>query len=143
MGRALETHSVYHCLPELSPSIKTLIITGGLDNITPAFHSCEMADAIPGARLHWFPFGTHFCNLEYPKELANLLHQSFFVMEREGEVKKPVTVPRKIKEEEEKGKEEEGYREDKNDEQKKISMVGGGQQHGRDITSRWAWVFKP
>ena len=42
------------------------------DVVTPAYHSFDMADRIPGAELHVFELGSHFCNLEFPKECAEI-----------------------------------------------------------------------
>ena len=58
----LDAHSVYHLLPEMKQP--TLVISGGLDWLTPAKMSRELARRIPGAeRLH-IPLGSHFALVE-------------------------------------------------------------------------------
>ena len=60
----LDAHSVYHLLPEVSQP--TLVVSGGLDWLTPASLSREIAARIPGAQHLHLPRGSHFALLEYP-----------------------------------------------------------------------------
>jgi len=64
LSQQIDAHSAYHLLPHVSSP--TLIISGGLDFITPAYQSRQMARRIPGAKHVSFPFGAHFIVLERP-----------------------------------------------------------------------------
>jgi len=67
----LDSHSVYHLLPEIKQP--TLIISGGLDVMTPPYQSYEMAAKIRGSQHEHFPLGTHFALLEYPEKIPQLI----------------------------------------------------------------------
>ena len=64
----LDAHSVYHLLRDIPH--QTLIISGLLDYLTPAYQSREMKRRIPNARHVCFPTGTHFALVEYPKQVV-------------------------------------------------------------------------
>ena len=70
---ALDSHSCYHVLGEIPQP--TLIITGMLDVLTPAYASYEMAYLMPNAELCCKLFGTHFVLLEYPEEAGALIKE--------------------------------------------------------------------
>jgi len=64
----LDAHSNYHHLPEiLHPS---LVVSGGLDPLTPAYQSFEIARRLKGVEHLHLPLGTHFVLLEYPELVA-------------------------------------------------------------------------
>ncbi len=67
----IDAHSVYHLLPQVSAP--TLVISGGLDFLTPADQSRAMARRIPGAKHKFFPLASHFAVLERPKKVVKLL----------------------------------------------------------------------
>lgn len=60
----LDAHSAFHYLPEITN--KALLISGGLDFLTPARQSRLMAKRMPHAEAFHIPLGTHFVLLEYP-----------------------------------------------------------------------------
>lgn len=71
--QALDAHSVYHLLPQVrQPS---LVISGGLDYLTPAYQSRQMARRIPGAHHLRIPLGTHFVLLERPATVVNAVRE--------------------------------------------------------------------
>jgi len=65
----LDAHSVYHLLRDIPH--QTLIISGLLDYLTPAYQSREMKRRIPNARHVCFPSGTHFVLMEYPEQVVD------------------------------------------------------------------------
>jgi pimeloyl-ACP methyl ester carboxylesterase len=65
---SLDTHSVFHLLDEITHP--TLIFSGCMDVLTPAYHSFEMARRMPNAHHECYLFGTHFVLLEYPEQVA-------------------------------------------------------------------------
>lgn len=65
----LDAHSVYHNLPHID--IPALIISGGLDILTPAYLSREMTNRMPRARHRNLWLANHFAMLEYPEEVAD------------------------------------------------------------------------
>lgn len=67
----LDAHSVYHLLPEVKAP--TLVISGGLDYLTPAYQSREIARRIPGAKHLSIPFATHFVLLERPERVVGAI----------------------------------------------------------------------
>ncbi len=67
----LDAHSCYHFLQDVAQP--TLIVSGFLDVLTPAFQSFEMAFRMPNARHHCWLLGTHFVNIEYPEAVAREL----------------------------------------------------------------------
>jgi len=73
--QALDSHSVTYFLPEVQVPI--LLVSGLLDDLTPAFTQYEIAGLAPRARLLPFLLGSHYCVLEFPqqagKELADFL----------------------------------------------------------------------
>ena len=58
----LDAHSVYHHLREMRH--KTLIISGGMDLLTPAYQSREMARKLRNSKHIHYPFASHFVLLE-------------------------------------------------------------------------------
>jgi pimeloyl-ACP methyl ester carboxylesterase len=58
----LDAHSVYHQLPEVSQP--TLVISGGIDWLTPASLSKAVARRIPGAEHLQLRLGSHFVLIE-------------------------------------------------------------------------------
>lgn len=69
----LDSHSAYHHLPDLA--LPTLLISGGLDVLTPALQSRVMARRLPRAEHFHFPWGTHFVLLEYPREVSDRIER--------------------------------------------------------------------
>jgi pimeloyl-ACP methyl ester carboxylesterase len=67
----IDAHSVYHLLPAVTA--QTLVISGGLDLLTPADQSRRMARRIPGAKHKSFPLATHFVVLERPKAVVRVI----------------------------------------------------------------------
>ncbi len=63
----LDAHSVYHLLPQITQS--TLVISGGLDYLTPALSGVAIARRIPNAEHLFIPFGTHFALIEKPERV--------------------------------------------------------------------------
>jgi 3-oxoadipate enol-lactonase len=63
----LDAHSVYHLLPQITQP--TLVISGGLDYLTPALSSVAIARRIPDAEHLFLPFGTHFALIEKPERV--------------------------------------------------------------------------
>lgn len=67
----LDAHSVYHLLRNIhQPS---LIVSGRLDLLTPAYQSKEMSRKLPRSKHISLPFGSHFVLLEYPDKLVSLI----------------------------------------------------------------------
>ena len=64
----LDAHSVYHLLRDIPH--ETLIISGLLDYLTPAYQSREMHRRMPNAQHLCLPAGTHFVLAEYPDRVA-------------------------------------------------------------------------
>jgi len=60
----LDAHSVYHHLRSIPHP--ALIISGGLDYLTPAYQSKEMRRKMPNAEHLHLKLGTHFVLAEYP-----------------------------------------------------------------------------
>ncbi|MFT6399905.1 MAG: pimeloyl-ACP methyl ester carboxylesterase [Bradymonadia bacterium] len=69
----LDAHSVYHLLPGVQQ--QTLVISGGLDYLTPAYQSKQMARRIPRSEHLRIPLGTHFVLLERPKLVADSIRR--------------------------------------------------------------------
>ncbi len=69
--QAIDAHSVYHLLPAVC--VPTLVISGGLDLLTPADQSRRMARRIPGAKHKSFPLASHFVVLERPKGVVRAI----------------------------------------------------------------------
>ncbi len=63
----LDAHSVYHVLPEISAP--TLLISGGLDLLTPARQSFKMARRMPDVRHLHLLRSSHFSLLERPGDV--------------------------------------------------------------------------
>ena len=61
----LDAHSVYHLLPAIEAP--TLVISGGLDFLTPAYQSRELARRLPHARHQRIRLASHFALLERPQ----------------------------------------------------------------------------
>lgn len=64
----LDAHSVYHLLRNINH--ETLIISGLLDILTPAYQSREMCRKLPNSKHVCIAAGTHFVLVEYPDEVA-------------------------------------------------------------------------
>ena len=69
----LDAHSVYHHLRDIPH--ETLLVSGALDPLTPAYQSREMKRKMPSARHASFKLGTHFVLLEYPEEVVRLVRE--------------------------------------------------------------------
>lgn len=65
----LDAHSVYHLLPEVRAP--TLVVSGGLDWLTPARQSFAVARRIPDARHVHLRLGSHFALLEAPERVLS------------------------------------------------------------------------
>ncbi|MCA9539909.1 MAG: alpha/beta hydrolase, partial [Myxococcales bacterium] len=76
----IDAHSVYHLLPEVQAP--TLVVSGGLDFLTPAYQSRAMARRIPGAKHLSIPLGTHFVLLEYPERVVAAIEKHLARVER-------------------------------------------------------------
>jgi pimeloyl-ACP methyl ester carboxylesterase len=61
----LDAHSVYHLLPEIQAP--ALVVSGGLDLLTPARQSREIAARMPNAELAAIRRASHFALLERPE----------------------------------------------------------------------------
>lgn len=75
----IDAHSVYHLLPAVTAP--TLIISGGLDLLTPADLSRQMARRIPGAVHRFFPLATHFVVLERPTAVVDAMRAHLWGIE--------------------------------------------------------------
>ena len=73
----LDAHSVYHHLPDVPQP--TLVISGGMDWLTPAKDSFKIARRIPRAEHLHFPLGSHFAVIEYPEKVLSRLEQFLLV----------------------------------------------------------------
>lgn len=69
----LDAHSVYHLLRHIPHP--TLIISGKLDYLTPAYQSREMQRKMPNARHKSYWRGTHFVLVEYPEEVSGRIER--------------------------------------------------------------------
>lgn len=67
----IDAHSVYHLLPEVTAP--TLVISGGLDPLTPSYQSRHIARRIPGARHVSIKLGSHFVVLERPRVVVDAM----------------------------------------------------------------------
>lgn len=67
----IDAHSVYHLLPEVQAP--TLVVSGGLDFLTPPYQSRHIARRIPGARHLSIRLGTHFVLLEHPRRVVRAI----------------------------------------------------------------------
>ena len=67
----LDAHSVYHHLPELAQP--ALIVSGGLDWLTPSAMSAEMARRIPRAEHLHLRLASHFALLERPDRVLDAM----------------------------------------------------------------------
>lgn len=65
----VNAHSVYHLLPEIEQP--TLVVSGGLDPLTPAYQSAEIARRMPNAEHLHIRLGSHFVLLEREREVAD------------------------------------------------------------------------
>jgi pimeloyl-ACP methyl ester carboxylesterase len=64
---------VYHHLRDIEQP--TLLISGALDPMTPAYQTREMKRKMPNARHVSFKLGTHFVLIEYPDETARIIEE--------------------------------------------------------------------
>ncbi len=69
----LDAHSVYHHLRSIRHPV--LIISGGLDYLTPAYQSREMRRKMPHAQHLHMRLGTHFVLVEYPDKVVERIAQ--------------------------------------------------------------------
>ncbi len=69
----LDAHSVYHLLSHIHHP--TLIISGLLDYLTPAYQSREMHKRMPHAEHARFWGGTHFVLVEYPDRVVSRIEK--------------------------------------------------------------------
>lgn len=67
----LDAHSVYHLLRGIQQP--TLIVSGRLDVLTPAYQSKEMARKLPRCKHVSLPWGSHFVLIEYPDQVVRLI----------------------------------------------------------------------
>lgn len=61
----LDAHSVYHLLPEVNAP--ALVISGGLDFLTPAYQSKQLARRLPHSKYIKVKLASHFVLLERPQ----------------------------------------------------------------------------
>ena len=54
--------------------VPTLVTSGGRDMITTPAVGRHVAAGIPGAEYHEFPRGTHYTVMEFPEDVAGLMH---------------------------------------------------------------------
>lgn len=71
--QALDANSNYHLLPEVTQP--TLVISGGLDWLTPASMSRRIARRIPGAQHLHLPLASHFALLEYSEKVVGRMRE--------------------------------------------------------------------
>ena len=64
----LDAHSVYHLLPQIHAP--TLVVSGGLDFLTPAYQSQQITRRLSNARHKRIHLASHFVLLERPKLLV-------------------------------------------------------------------------
>lgn len=69
---ALQEHNRYEVLPSLS-HIRTVVIVGEQDRMTPVIHSERLASGIQGSTLAVIPGGGHMVGIEFHKEVDALL----------------------------------------------------------------------
>lgn len=75
----LHAHSIFHALRSIEQP--TLIISGFLDYLTPAYNSFEMASKMPNAQHVCHFCATHFALIEFPDEVVE--DMAAFLEERE------------------------------------------------------------
>ncbi len=68
---ACRTHDTRDRLPQIAAP--TLVLVGAEDIVTPVSCSRELAEGIPGARLHVLERGGHIPDAEYPEAVAEAL----------------------------------------------------------------------
>ena len=71
--QVLDAHSVYHLLPEVAQP--TLVISGGLDWLTPPKMSFEIARRIPRAEHLHIRFGSHFVIIEHSERVLRRISE--------------------------------------------------------------------
>ena len=69
----LDAHSVYHLLPQIH--VPTLVISGGLDFLTPAYQSQQIARRLSNASHKKVRLASHFVLLERPKLIVQEMTQ--------------------------------------------------------------------
>ncbi|HVY49857.1 MAG TPA: alpha/beta hydrolase [Minicystis sp.] len=67
----LDAHSVFHLLPEIDAP--TLVVSGALDFLTPAFQSAQIAARMPDARHLRLRRASHFALHERPDEVLRAM----------------------------------------------------------------------
>ncbi|MEK7690118.1 MAG: alpha/beta hydrolase [Bdellovibrionota bacterium] len=63
----LNAHSVYHFLRHVTQP--ALVLSGGMDVLTPAYQSKEMARKLPNSRWINYPLASHFLLQEKPRQI--------------------------------------------------------------------------
>ncbi len=71
----LDSHSVYHLLRDIKQP--SLVVSGRLDLLTPAYLSKEMVRKLPHSKHICLPYGSHFVLIEYPEEVVKLMRDFF------------------------------------------------------------------
>ena len=69
----LDAHSVYHLLPQIQ--IPALVVSGGLDFLTPAYQSKHIARRLPNAKHKRVKLASHFVLIERPDLLVKEVRQ--------------------------------------------------------------------
>ncbi|MAD59894.1 MAG: hypothetical protein CMH49_00070 [Myxococcales bacterium] len=67
----LDAHSVYHLLPQIQTP--TLVISGGLDFLTPSYQSKQIARRLPNATHTQVRLASHFVLIERPQKLVTMV----------------------------------------------------------------------
>ena len=67
----LDAHSVYHLLPQIQTP--TLVISGGLDFLTPSYQSKQIARRLPNATHVRVRLASHFVLIERPQKLVSMV----------------------------------------------------------------------
>ena len=69
----LDAHSVYHLLPQIEAP--ALVVSGGLDFLTPAYQSRYIAKRLPNGRHKSVKLASHFVLIERPELLVREMRQ--------------------------------------------------------------------
>ena len=69
----LDAHSVFHVLPDIDAP--TLVISGGVDFLTPPYQSRQITRRMPNAKHHSITFGSHFVLLERSRKVLKLVRR--------------------------------------------------------------------
>jgi len=79
----LDKHSVYDKLHTIKN--KTLILTGFLDFLTPAYVSYEIHQSLPNSEIKCWALGTHFIHIEYSEQVCKEI-QDFLGCKDNGDI---------------------------------------------------------